>query len=45
MFGKRSHVDIRKYHVNMGSFSEHDVGKNNSHVNMQNLFLMVSVTG
>jgi len=41
MLGKKSHVDVGKSHVNMGFFSEHDVGKK-SHVNMEHLFLMAS---
>ena len=37
--GKKSHVDIRFSHVNMGFFSQHGILKK-SHVNMEHLFLM-----
>ena len=41
MFGKKSHVDMRFSHVNMGFFSQHGILKK-SHVNMEHLFLMAS---
>ena len=37
--GKKSHVDMRFSHVNMGFFSQHGILKK-SHVNMEHLFLM-----
>jgi hypothetical protein len=38
--GKKSHVDMRFFHVNMGFFSQHGILKK-SHVNMEHLFLMM----
>ncbi len=40
--GKKSHVDMRFFHVNMRFFSQHGVLKK-SHVNMEHLFLMKSM--
>ena len=43
MLGKKSHVDMRFSHVNMGIFSQHGILKK-SHVNMEHLFLMKLAT-